>query len=96
MDNPLLIPYIGEKCPWCGEEFPDVDSLRGTMFGADARPVHRDCWNAYTGDMVRRVRELCERLWGRAEKRGTDVYQLTITQADLEAIREFVRPARNR
>lgn len=96
MDNPLLIPYLGEACPQCGRVFETPADLQATKFGANARPVHGACWDAYTGEMVQRVRELCESLWSKLDRRGSDTWQVTLTRRELKLLREFVRPAVNR
>lgn len=92
--NPLLAPYIGEKCPQCDKTFESAESLQGTKFGADARPVHSACWDAYTGEMVQQMRAICESIWMHNERDG-EVYRATLTKEDMIRISRWVRPARN-
>lgn len=86
-DNPLLVPYIGDRCPQCGEEYKNADDLRHTKFGANARPVHTTCWDAYTGEIVQTFRELAESIW--MKKKGRHVI---LTDGDLALIQRGVRP----
>lgn len=92
--NPLLMPYIGERCPQCGRTFKTAKDLEHTKFGANAYPVHTECWDAYTGEMVQAVRVFAEHIWAHCEKDASN-YHVDLTKEDMALISKWVRPARN-
>ena len=85
-----------ESCPVCNERYETIKDLHGAKLGVGEVAVHRGCWHAYVEITLTRAQELGERIWHGMHAEPHGRYHMDFGREDMELIRFFVRPARNR